>query len=154
MSAILKEAALEFRPMQTDDLSKVLEIERNSYPYPWTRMIFSDCLHAGYSCWVAERSGVVEGYGVVTVAAGESHLLNICIRPESTRQGIGAKLLRHLVHVARRHDADVIFLEVRPSNKGAIKLYQNEGFNELGRRRDYYPTAQGREDALIFARTL
>ena len=154
MSAILKEPALEFRPMQTDDLSKVLEIERNSYPYPWTRMIFSDCLHAGYSCWVAERNGVVEGYGVVTVAAGESHLLNICIRPESTRQGIGAKLLRHLVHVARRHDADVIFLEVRPSNKGAIKLYQNEGFNELGRRRDYYPTAQGREDALIFARTL
>ncbi len=154
MSAILKEPALEFRPMQTDDLSRVLEIERNSYPYPWTRMIFSDCLHAGYSCWVAERNGVVEGYGVVTVAAGESHLLNICIRPESTRQGIGAKLLRHLVHVARRHDADVIFLEVRPSNKGAIKLYQNEGFNELGRRRDYYPTAQGREDALIFARTL
>lgn len=154
MSAILKEPALEFRPMQADDLSAVLDIERSSYPYPWTRMIFSDCLHAGYSCWVADRNGVVEGYGVVTVAAGESHLLNICVRQEATRQGIGAKLLRHLVHVARRHDADVIFLEVRPSNHGAIKLYVNEGFNELGRRRDYYPTKDGREDALIFARTL
>ncbi len=154
MSAILKEPALEFRPMQVDDLPAVLDIERSSYPYPWTRMIFSDCLQAGYSCWVAERNGVIEGYGVVTVAAGESHLLNICIRPESSRQGFGTKLLRHLVHVARRHDADVIFLEVRPSNEGAIKLYRNEGFNELGRRRDYYPTTQGREDALIFARTL
>ncbi|MDX1698259.1 MAG: ribosomal protein S18-alanine N-acetyltransferase [Thiohalobacterales bacterium] len=154
MSAILKEPALEFRPMQVDDLAAVLEIERSSYPYPWTQTIFSDCLHAGYSCWVVGRGGIIEGYGVITVAAGESHLLNLCVRPESRGLGIGAKLLRHLVSIARRHDADVIFLEVRPSNEVARKLYQNEGFNELGRRRDYYPTESGREDALILARTL
>ena len=154
MSAILKEPALEFRPMQAADLPDVLEIERKSYPYPWTQTIFSDCLHAGYSCWVAGRGGVIEGYGVLTVAAGESHLLNLCVRPESRGQGIGGKILSHLVSIARRHDADVIFLEVRPSNESAIKLYKNEGFNELGRRRDYYPTESGREDALILARTL
>ena len=154
MSAILKEPALEFRPMSPDDLAAVIEIERQSYPYPWTQSIFSDCLHAGYSCWVAARGGIIEGYGVITVAAGESHLLNICVRPESCKQGLGARILRHLVSIARHHEADVIFLEVRPSNEGARKLYENEGFNELGRRRDYYPADNGREDALILARTL
>ena len=154
MSAILKEPALEIRPMQEADLSEVLEIEWQSYPYPWSRTIFSDCLHAGYSCWVAGRNGVIEGYGVISVAAGESHLLNLCVRPESQQQGIGRKLLRHLISIARRHDAEVLFLEVRLSNKFARSLYEDEGFNELGTRRDYYPTAGGREDALILARTL
>jgi len=154
MSAILKEAALDIRPMQEQDLSEVLEIERQSYPYPWTRTIFSDCLHAGYSCWVGGRNGVIEGYGVISVAAGESHVLNLCVRPESQQQGIGRKLLRHLISIARRHDAEVLFLEVRLSNKYARSLYADEGFNELGIRRDYYPTAGGREDALILARTL
>ena len=154
MSAILKEPALDFRPMQTEDLPAVIEIERQSYPYPWTQTIFSDCLYAGYSCLVCMRSGVIEGYGVITAAAGESHLLNICVRPGSRSQGVGTSILRYLVEIARQHDTDVIFLEVRPSNASAIKLYTDEGFNELGRRRDYYPTDVGREDALILARTL
>ena len=154
MSAILKEPALDIRPMQEQDLSEVLEIERQSYPYPWTRNIFGDCLHAGYSCWVCGRNGIIEGYGVISVAAGESHLLNLCVRPDSQQQGIGRKMLRHLVSIARRHEAEVLFLEVRQSNKYARLLYANEGFNELGTRRDYYPTTAGREDALILARTL
>lgn len=154
MNAILKESALDFRPMQEADLDEVLEIERASYPYPWTRTIFLDCLHAGYSCWVCGRRGIIEGYGVLSVAAGESHLLNICMRKESRKQGIGSKMLTHLTAIARRHDAEVLFLEVRVSNTGARKLYEFSGFNELGTRRDYYPTDNGREDALIFARTL
>lgn len=154
MSAILKESALDIRPMQEEDLQEVLEIERQSYPYPWTSTIFSDCLRAGYSCWVCGRNGVIEGYGVISVAAGESHLLNLCVRPDSQQQGIGRKMLRHLIAIARRHDAEVLFLEVRLSNQFARSLYQDEGFNELGTRRDYYPTAGGREDALILARIL
>lgn len=154
MSAILKEPALDFRPMQEEDLADVVEIERRSYPHPWTEMIFNDCLQAGYSCWVCGRRGVIEGYGVLSVAAGESHLLNLCIRPESQRQGLGKKLLMHMISIARRHNAEVIFLEVRPSNKVACELYRKEKFNELGTRRDYYPAGDGREDALILARTL
>jgi len=154
MSAILKEPGLDISPMQIDDLPDVLAIESSSYPYPWSRTIFSDCLHAGYSCWVARQAGIVEGYGVLTVSAGESHLLNICVRPESCGKGFGTRILRHLISIAGRHDADIIFLEVRPSNGAARKLYENEGFNELGRRRDYYPANKGREDALILARTL
>jgi len=154
MSAILKEPGLDFRPMQDADVSDIMEIERRSYPHPWTRLIFNDCLHAGYCCWVAERQGIIEGYGIISVAAGESHLLNLCVRPESQRQGIGLKILQHLISVARRHEAEIIFLEVRPSNKAACELYRRTGFNELGARKDYYPAGGGREDALILARVL
>jgi len=154
MSAILKEPALEFRPMQQDDLAEILDIERESYPFPWTLTIFGDCLHAGYSCWVCLRSGMIEGYGILSIAAGESHLLNLCVRPDSRSRGTGRKLLRHLVAVARRHDADVLFLEVRVSNQVARHVYLSEGFNELGTRRDYYPHDGGREDALIMALAL
>ena len=140
--------------MQADDLYQVIEIERQSYPYPWTQVIFGDCLQAGYSCWVCGRLGVIEAYGIVSVALGESHLLNICVRPKSRQQGIGRKLLRHLVSIARRHNAEVMFLEVRPSNTTARALYEDEGFNELGSRRDYYPAGNGREDAIILARVI
>ena len=154
MSAVLKEPALDFRPMQKEDLSEIVEIERQSYPHPWTQIIFGDCLHAGYSSWVCGRNGMIEAYGIISVAADEAHLLNICVRKESRQQGIGRKMLRHLVAIARRHNTEVIFLEVRPSNAAARALYEDEGFNELGNRRDYYPAGDGREDALILARTL
>jgi ribosomal-protein-alanine N-acetyltransferase len=154
MSAILKQPALRFRPMQDADLEAIMEIERRSYPYPWTRLIFSDCLRAGYSCWICERQGVIEGYGVTSIGAGESHLLNLCVRPESQQQGIGRKLLLHLISLARRHNAEMMFLEVRPTNRVARALYESMGFNELGSRREYYPAGHGREDALILARVL
>jgi ribosomal-protein-alanine N-acetyltransferase len=154
MSAILKEAALNFRPMREADLPDIMEIERSCYQHPWSATIFSDCMHAGYSCWVCSRGEIIEGYGVISVAAGESHLLNLCVRVDSRRQGVGRKLLRHLISIARRHDAEVVFLEVRPSNKLARQLYASEGFNELGSRRDYYPRGAGREDALILGRAL
>ena len=154
MSAILKEPALNFRPMQEQDLPEIVEIERQSYQHPWTQIIFGDCLHAGYSNWVCGRNGMIEAYGILSVAAAEAHLLNICVRKESRQQGIGRKMLRHLVAIARRHDTEMIFLEVRLSNVAARALYDDEGFNELGNRRDYYPAGRGREDALILARTL
>lgn len=140
--------------MQDADLEAIMEIERRSYPYPWTRLIFSDCLRAGYSCWICERQGVIEGYGVTSIGAGESHLLNLCVRPESQQQGIGRKLLLHLISLARRHNAEMMFLEVRPTNRVARALYESMGFNELGSRREYYPAGHGREDALILARVL
>ena len=89
MSAKLKEPALDIRPIQHDDLSQVIENERQSYPHPWTEVIFGDCLQAGYSCWVCGRRGIIESYCILSVAVGESHLLNICVRPESRQRGIG-----------------------------------------------------------------
>jgi ribosomal-protein-alanine acetyltransferase len=90
----------------------------------------------------------------MTVAAGESHLLNVCVRPERQREGHGMRLLEHLVALSRRHHADTALLEVRPSNRAALALYRKAGFNEVGVRRGYYPGTNGREDALILARHL
>ena len=136
------------------DLDAVMEIESRAYDFPWTQGIFRDCLRVGYCCWCYEIDGLIQGYGVMSVAAGESHILNISVRPESQRQGIGSKLMKHFLQLARRHDADTVMLEVRPSNKLAIKLYEKLGFNEIGVRRNYYPAHQGREDAVLLALSL
>jgi len=154
MNAIVKHARDGLRPMTELDLDAVMAIERRVYDFPWTRGIFRDCLHVGYCCWVYQREGEVAAYGVMSVGAGEAHVLNLCVRPQAQGQGVGRELLEHLLEVAREHKADTILLEVRPSNKPALGLYHALGFNEVGTRRAYYPTAAGREDALILARSV
>lgn len=153
MSAVL-ESSIALRPLTADDLGAVMAIESRAYEFPWTAGIFRDCLRVGYCCWCCEDNGELLGYGVMSVAAGESHILNLTVRPESQRCGIGARLMRHFMQLARRHEADIILLEVRPSNGAALALYRKLGFNEIGVRPDYYPAADGREDALILAHSL
>ncbi|HLE81438.1 MAG: ribosomal-protein-alanine N-acetyltransferase [Gammaproteobacteria bacterium RIFCSPLOWO2_02_FULL_56_15] len=154
MSAQVNEALPRFRPMVEADIVVILEIEESAYTHPWTETIFSDCLRAGYCCWILEAEGFIIGYGIMTVGAGECHLLNLCVRPAMHRRGIGGRLLEHLTDLAREHHAEVMLLEVRPSNAVARRLYYNNGFNEVGMRRNYYPAGNGREDALIMARSL
>ena len=154
MSAVIKEAELAIRPMCEADLESVMEIENQAYEYPWTKTIFSDCLHVGYCCWVMERDNILVAYGVMTVAVGESHLLNLCVHPDYQAIGLGRMLLSHLLDLAVEHNANMTFLEVRPTNFSAIKLYMDNGFDEIGVRRNYYPAKMGREDALVLARTV
>jgi len=151
VSAILNRMGSRLRPMSILDLDDVMAIEKRAYAFPWTRGIFSDCLRVGYSAWCYEKDAELLGYGVMSVAVGEAHMLNLTVRPESQRQGIGERLLKHFMQTARRHDADVLMLEVRPTNEPAIALYRKLGFNEIGVRQGYYPAQQGREDALILA---
>ena len=139
------------RPMREDDLDAVHAVEIRAYEFPWTVGIFRDCLRADYPAWVMQRDGRIIGYFLMSVAAGEAHVLNICIDPAHQGQGRGRQLLRALVHIARGRGAERVFLEVRPSNTGAISLYHSEGFNEIGRRPRYYPARDGREDALVMA---
>lgn len=153
MSAILADQS-RLRPLTPEDLEAIMEIERRAYRFSWTAGIFRDCLRVGYCCWCYEYNDRIEGYGVMSVAAGESHILNLTVRPESQRQGIGARLMRHFLQLARRHNADIVMLEVRPSNTPAVRLYEKMGFNEVGVRRNYYPADQGREDALLLALSL
>jgi [ribosomal protein S18]-alanine N-acetyltransferase len=155
MSAVsVEEAACgggSLRPMRDDDLDVVMDIERRAYPFPWTQGIFRDCLRADYPAWILHEAGQVIGYGVLSVAAGEAHVLNVCIAPEQQGRGLGRRLLRAMMRIARGHGAQRVFLEVRPSNPQAIALYHDEGFNEIGRRPRYYPAATGREDAIVMA---
>ncbi len=154
MSAVLETPVPDFRPMREEDIAGVLAIEDSAYTHPWGEGIFLDCLRVGYSCWLMEREEEIIAYGVMSIAAGESHLLNLCVKPQLQNMGYGRMMLDYLLDLARQHKADMAFLEVRPSNRYAIKLYRNSGFDEVGMRRNYYPAIIGREDAIILARSL
>jgi ribosomal-protein-alanine N-acetyltransferase len=138
-----------YRRMTARDLDAVMAIESEIYPYPWTLGNFSDSLHAGYHCWIVECGGVIAGYGVVMIAAGEAHLLNMSIAAGWQRRGLGTALLRFIIKLARDYAAGKIYLEVRPSNTAARALYGGAGFAEIAVRRDYYPAGAGREDAVV-----
>ena len=142
---------LMFRRMETDDFDAVLENETRSYQFPWTRGIFADCLRTGHECWVAEDDGDVVGHGILSLVAGEAHLLNVCVRRDVQGKGHGRELVCHMLDTARLREAEVVFLEVRPSNRAACVLYESLGFNEIGRRKNYYPAASGHEDAKVLA---
>jgi ribosomal-protein-alanine N-acetyltransferase len=133
------------------DINSVMQIEVSVYQFPWTKAILADCLRVGYDCWVVIEKERIIGHGVISVAAGESHILNLAISPDRQGQGIGRQLLTHLMNTARIKSAQMMLLEVRPSNKAAIHIYESTGFNEIGCRKAYYPASKGREDALLFA---
>lgn len=146
------QALWQLWPMQPQHLDQVMPIEDASYTHPWTRGIFEDCLRVGYSAWVvSDAQGQVLAYALMTMAAGEAHVLNICVAPAQRRQGLAEFLLRHLIMIARAASVTLMLLEVRVSNLGAQQLYAGFGFNQIGRRRGYYPATDGREDALVLA---
>jgi len=139
------------RDMRTEDLDKVERNERRSYQFPWTRGIFVDCLTANHLCLVLEEDGDLMGHAIASVGAGESHLLNLCMRRDQQGRGFGRELLARCLEGVHKRGAEMVFLEVRPSNQVAIALYDSVGFNEIGLRKGYYPAAMGHEDALVLA---
>jgi [ribosomal protein S18]-alanine N-acetyltransferase len=152
--SLAEQAELMFRPMRKADLEMVMAIESKAYEFRGEPDIFRDCLKTGYCCWVGEKAGHVVAYGILTVGAGESHILNVCISPSAQGKGYGRRMMEHLMGVAKDHRAEMMILEVRPSNNRALKLYLDLGFNEIGTRKGYYPSQNGREDALVLARML
>ena len=154
MSAVIKPRYLAYRPMGPSDVPAIMEIEKRAYPHPWTTGIFRDCLRAGYTGMVAEKEKSIVGYCMMSVAAGEAHLLNICIDPQEQGNGYGRQLLDYMMSLVRDKCVETVYLEVRASNDAAQKLYLNSGFNEIGFRPNYYPNGKEREDALVYARTL
>lgn len=137
--------------MLDSDVPAVMVIEEQVYPHGWSAGIFHDCLRVRYSCWVMELEEQLIGYGILSAGGGEAHILNIAIDPRFQGQGLGRSFLQFLLETARHHGADTVFLEVRPSNRSALYLYESLGFNQVGLRRDYYPSDKGREDAIIMA---
>lgn len=154
MSVAAGRISPRLRPMRETDLPRILEVERGSYGFPWSENIFRDCLRVGYCCWVVQWPRQIQGFGIMQVAAGEAHVLNLCIDREAQGQGLGRAMLRGLLDVARDHGADHAYLEVRPSNTVALRLYESEGFKVVGSRRGYYPSSPGREDAFILSREI
>ena len=148
MSAQL-DATPRYRRIDEADLDAVMAIENAVYTHPWTRDNFTDSLNAGYQCWLMECAGMMVGYCVVAIAAGEAHLLNLSIAPGWQRRGLGSLLLEFVQRLVVERAAQRIFLEVRVSNAAARALYARAGFREIATRRGYYPAGAGREDALV-----
>lgn len=145
--------------MQRRDLGTVAAIERQIYPFPWTRGNFADSLSAGYDAWIFENAaapdGAPLGYAVVMWVPDEAHLLNLSVARAAQGAGVGRAMLEWLLRDAARRGAQGMMLEVRPSNARAIALYQSSGFAQIGLRKRYYPAANGtREDAWVLFRKL
>ncbi len=147
-------AEIVIRSMHESDLPAIVRIEQASYTFPWTEGIFRDCLRVSYVCRVVEVEGVVGGYGIISVGAGEAHVLNLCIAQEHRCRGVGRRLLTHLLQVAVQLGARDALLETRPSNAAALRLYRSLGFTPIGTRRGYYQAVGGREDAVVLKRDI
>ena len=140
--------------MRQTDVPRIAAIEREAYEFPWSPGIFRDCLLAGYTSLVMEYRGDVIAYAMTSVAAGEAHLLNLCVAGNCRRAGHGRKLLDAVIDRAMQAGAERMHLEVRPSNEAALALYANYGFERIGLRRRYYRASSGSEDAVLLARPL
>jgi ribosomal-protein-alanine N-acetyltransferase len=152
-SISISERILQMRlqRMQASDLARVLTIENDSYPYPWTHGNFIDAFSNEYESWIArDASGVLMGYFLLMPIVDEAHLLNITVRRDFQGQGLGRILLDEVVAVCRKMGMLSVMLEVRPTNVPAIRLYASYGFVQIGRRKNYYPAADNtREDAIV-----
>ena len=143
---------LGFRPMSLEVVAEVMHLEAAVYQFPWTEKIFRDCIRVGYDCWLAELDNSIVAHAVISIAAGESHILNLAVSEDHQGRGIGKEFIQFLLSIAGSKRAEIMMLEVRPSNLQAINCYNSAGFNEIGCRKDYYPAPTGREDALLFAK--
>ncbi|MCF6218965.1 MAG: ribosomal protein S18-alanine N-acetyltransferase [Gammaproteobacteria bacterium] len=142
------------RLMRESELAEIAEIDAQVSPHPWSEQIFKDCLKAKYHCFIFEKGDALLGYGVLSVVMKEAHILNICILPKKQGRGLGRELIDYMIDLSTEKQVEMMFLEVRVSNEAARYLYERVGFNEVGIRSDYYPTAKGREDAMVLAMCL
>jgi len=154
MSVNSNDAVVHASVMRTTDLRDVMHVENRNYDFPWSEGIFRDCIKAGYTMQVLRLDLVLVGYAVMQLAADEAHILNLCIDRDFSRRGYAKGLLEKLLNMAERAGAKMVFLEARPSNPRAIRMYDRAGFNEVGLRKDYYESVGGREDAIVMAKTI
>lgn len=140
------------RPMERADLDAVMAIEQVSYPAPWKREHFIQEIHSHLSLpCVVLLDGTVAGYVCLMSLFEEAQILNIAIAPAYRGQGLARLLMDHAIAAARKRGAELLTLEVRESNVGAIALYESYGFERYFVRRGYY---EGKEDALLMEKRL
>lgn len=139
------------RVLRLSDLPRIMPLENAAYEFPWSEAIFRDCFNANYTGLAIELEGAFLGYGMLSVAAGEAHVLNVVIDASQRSRGLGKKLVKRLIDQARWHRVERVFLEVRASNNVARHLYAALGFLEIGERKAYYPGRQSREDAVVMS---
>lgn len=145
---------LTIRPLCDSDLPRILAIERQCHPYPWSEEVFRDEIKTAHShIWVCveEEKEEIAGFLCWWKICGEIEIQNIATALRYRRQGVGRLLLTEILAVASAEGLSRVILEVRVGNFGAIALYREFGFTDCGQRRHYYPDG---EDALLMERSL
>jgi ribosomal-protein-alanine N-acetyltransferase len=149
MNDSLASKQISFTPMTLDILPSILVIENQSYPIPWREQTFKDCITKDYVCKLMLLEEQVIGYHIVQIILDEYHILNICVSPDYQGKGFGKFQLQAIKNTAESELMNRILLEVRASNKIAKNLYIKSGFQQIGKRKNYYPILGGREHAFV-----
>jgi ribosomal-protein-alanine N-acetyltransferase len=144
---------LLIRRMRSSDLTRVMEIELVCFTMPWSEATFRGLLRrTDADLLIAEQRGDIAGYAAFWAVLDQGELGNVSVAPGWRRRGIGQRLVKAVLTRAADRGVREVFLEVRVSNVGAQKLYHRYGFEEVGRRRNYY--LEPVEDALVMRREL
>ena len=141
----------QIKLLQPEHLADVWRIEQAAHSHPWAQSLINDLSSRGamhYGVFSGER---LLGYFYAQNIVGEVTLLNIAIDPREQGKGLGRELMAHLLTICEQAQAESLWLEVRESNQHAFNLYESVGLNEVDRRRNYYPTKDGKEDAIIMS---
>ncbi len=142
---------MSIRSMQEADLAAVMVNENAAYDFPWSASIMASNQKRHYSIIFESDEGKILGHAILSTVADEASVLNIAVSPLAQRQRIGYQLMENILAHAADKKCLEVFLEVRESNRPAFTMYHQFGFNEVGLRKNYYPSHQGREDAILLA---
>lgn len=149
---------LTVRPMESADIDQVYQIELSAHRAPWSKGILSDCVLVGYDCRVLEKAEnntkQLAGYIICRRSFNICHILNLCISPTFQNQGLGKFFLKNILDSLEGSIIKSIILEVRPSNKIAIALYEAFGFTHDSIKSGYYKDIAGEEDAILLKKNI
>lgn len=141
-------------PLSIDLSLHMAFIASRAHSHPMSRATIESCFGPLYTSLGVYIEDKLQGFAILYQIFEDATLMDICIEPESQGLGLGRLLLEHVITSAREKGAEILFLEVRESGVGARALYIKDGFSETGRRKGYYKTAGGSEDAIIMELTL
>ena len=147
--SVRKSDLYNFIPMNIKDLSKIYDLERESYDFPWTKEILRDCILYKYDSFAVFFSENLVGYVIAKITYPETHILNLTVKKNFRKKGIGRSLIELIISEARLKNSETIILEVRVDNIQAQSLYKKLNFEIIGTRKDYYESENGREDAYV-----
>jgi ribosomal-protein-alanine N-acetyltransferase len=141
---------LNLRTATLKDLNELLFIEEQAHHYPWSESTLRWCIEQPHiQCFILQKERELIGFAIYESVIDEATLLNIAVHPFMQGKGFGKQLLQQSL-LQLEDGVQKIFLEVRASNVVAQQLYQTIGFTAFGSRKNYYPTADGKEDAQLF----
>ena len=147
--SVRKSDLYNITPMSIDDLVNVYNLEVQSYDFPWTKEILRDCILYKYDAFTIYFNNLLVGYIIAKISVPETHILNLTINENFRKKGLGKSLIQLIINDSRIRGAEDIILEVRVNNINAIALYEKLDFKKVGKRKNYYESKEGREDAYV-----